>query len=231
MEIYCDESRPEAFARAQNRNMDINQDKYMLIGGVWLPDEDRERFKKLIKKLKKKHDVNGEIKWKNVSPSKLEFYLELIDLFFDNYSIRFRCIVVDSRKVNFEKYHNNDNELGFYKFYYQLLLHWLEPGSNYKIFLDYKRNKDMDRLPALKRSLIRNSSAYIENVQAIDSNNSLLIQVADVLIGAVGYQFHGYCTSESKLSVISRVESYIGHPIQGTYQSERKFNIFEINLL
>ena len=42
-------------------------------------------------------------------------------MFFE-YDLTFRCIVVDKRKVNDEVFNDGDKELGFYKFYYHLIL-------------------------------------------------------------------------------------------------------------
>lgn len=224
IEVYCDESRPEALYGENSA------DKYMVIGGVWLPKEQRTTIKNKIKELQKEHNVYGEIKWKNVSPSKLNFYIDLVNLFFSIDSLRFRCIVVNSEKVDLDYYHNSDGELGFYKFYYQLLFHWCEPLEKYWIFLDYKRNKETDRLHTLSNVLNNASFSYIKSVQAIESKESILIQLADVLIGAVGYKYNYYNTSDAKLKILETIERNIGHPIQSTYKSARKFNVFEIEL-
>lgn len=225
MEIYCDESRPEVIFGENST------DRYMVIGGIWIPHNSRQNIKEEIKQLKEKHRLYGEIKWRNVAPSKIDFYLELVDLFFNNPDLRFRCIVVDSFSVDLETYHDSDSELGFYKFYYQLLKHWIETGENYWIFLDHKKNKLPDRLHTLKRFLNRSTLGNVNEIQAIESKESLLIQLADVLMGAVGYKFHNKNTSEAKLRIVSKIEEHIGRPIQnGTYRNTHKFNIFWINL-
>jgi hypothetical protein len=222
--VYCDESRPEALY-SENPI-----DKFMVLGGVWLPREDRNNIKEAIKALQNKHDVYGEIKWKNVSPSKLSFYMDLVDLFFEYPKLRFRSIVVNATEVESEIYHDSDNELGFYKFYYQLLVHWCEPMQYYWIYLDFKKNKQSDRLQTLEKVLNNATFSYIKDVQAIESKESLLIQLADILIGAVGYKYNGYYTSDAKLKLIEKIEDHLGHPIQKTYKSARKYNIFEIEL-
>ncbi|QPA31639.1 DUF3800 domain-containing protein [Thermaerobacillus caldiproteolyticus] len=224
IEVYCDESRPEALYGMKKI------DNYMVIGGIWIPKVERDEIKQKIRYLKQKHQLFGEIKWKNVAPSKLEFFLELVDLFFESQSLRFRCIVVDGNKVDINQYHNSDNELGFYKFYYQLLVHWLEPMNHYRIFLDFKKNKQSDRLHTLEKVLNNASFSFIEDVQAIESKHSLLIQLTDVLIGAVGYKYHNYQTSDAKLKLVETIEKRLGHPIQSTFKSAKKFNVFEIDL-
>ena len=90
-----------------------------------IPDALRNEIKSRVGALRERHQAWGEIKWSKVSPNRRDFYVELIDLFFaygDN--LRFRCIAVDRTQLNLAL-HDNDGELGFYKFYYQLLHHWI----------------------------------------------------------------------------------------------------------
>lgn len=225
-DIYCDESRPEVIF-GNKRNLS-NLNKYMLIGGIWINKNNREHLKREIKKLQAKHNAYGEIKWKNVSPSKFDFYKDLINFFFTN-NISFRCVIIDGYQFDSVKYHNADDELGFYKFYYQLIFHWLIPFENYCVFLDHKKNKLPDRLQTLE-NVLRVSTLSRVNVQAIPSKESLLIQLTDLLMGAVGYKLHKINTSESKLNLICAIEEKLGHSIKGTNRSEHKFNIFHMKL-
>jgi hypothetical protein len=122
-----------------------------MIGSLWLPADLRGEIKQKILELRQHHQAWGEIKWSKVSPNRQGFYLDLIDLFFsygDN--LRFRCIAVDHQQVNLAL-HENDGELGFYKFYYQLLHHWILDFNEYRIFCDAKSNRDPKRLSTLQR--------------------------------------------------------------------------------
>lgn len=61
----------------------------------------RHDLTRRIYELRKQYDVWGEIKWSKVSRSKLEFYKRLIDLFLETKNMPyFRCICIDSRKVD-----------------------------------------------------------------------------------------------------------------------------------
>ncbi|CZR01197.1 Protein of unknown function [Trichococcus flocculiformis] len=224
IEVYCDESRAETIYG------DESTDRYMVIGGLWIPHEKRKKVKNKINYLKKKYDINHEVKWKTVSASKLPFYVELVDFFLESKYIRFRCIVVDSHKVNMKLYHNSDAELGFYKFYYLLLQKWCEGNETYRIYLDYKQNKLGDRLSVLNKILNNASLSYVEDVIALNSEESVFIQLADILIGAVGYKFNGYDSENAKKVIINQIEDFLEDPIQPTPSSERKFNVFKIIL-
>lgn len=221
-EIYCDESCVEAL-------YDKSAHKYMAIGGVWLPVECRMQMKLIVAALKKKYGRYGEMKWNKVSPATEAMYLELIDLFFQTYQIRFRAICVEAEKVDHTIFNNGNGELGFYKFYFQLVQHWLIPGNSYRLFVDHKINGNPHRVAELGRILQYASTANISMAQALPSEQSILIQLADVLTGAVAASFNGTAAG-SKLAVCQRIESYIGHEVMSTGAMEQKFNVFNINL-
>jgi hypothetical protein len=66
----------------------------------------------------------------------------------------------------------------------------------------------------------------VASVQALPSEQLDLLQLADVLIGAVGYRFHGDGKSSAKWSVVTEIEERLGHKIVRTRKTEEKFNVF-----
>ena len=229
--LYCDESRQDLLASADSIT-DTN--RYCCIGGVMIEASAREEIKVAIKKLQKKHNVFGELKWGTVSPSKIEFYMELVDYFFAEERITFRTVVIDSTKINNEVYNADDQELGYYKFYYQLLYHWVNQQYNYRIYTDQKTNGDRMRLREL-RNILNNSYNHvtpIESIQAIDSSESVILQLENILMGAVGYKYNFGINGKSKAKgqVVERIEKHLKHEIRSTTKGETKFNVFEILL-
>ena len=230
-DVYCDESRQDLIVK---KSSIATHNRFVCIGGIMIPTERREELKDSIKRLKEMHNLFGELKWGNVSPNKINFYLDLIDLFFStNSSIDFRTVVIDANVVNNKVFNDSDHELGYYKFYYQLLYHWIELQHQYYVFTDYKTNKDQTRLKKLKDILNAASlSNSVEIVQSINSKESLLLQLQNILLGAVGYKFNYGIDgkSEAKKAVIDRIEKHLGHPIRPTSKGYRKFNVFMIEL-
>lgn len=223
-EIYCDESCLEAL---KNKN----EHYFMGIGGIWIPSEMRIEFKASLTEIKNRYKVKGEIKWNKVSPKFLDMYKEIIDFFFDANYIRFRIILVESNKVDLVKFHNSDAELSFYKFYYQMIKTWIYDFNLYDVFLDLKKNRNKGRLKELEKFLDNtNFFSDVRMVQGLPSNQSLGIQLADLLTGIVTAKFNNKTNSESKLKLIEYVESRIGNIIQPTPKTEEKLNIFKINL-
>ncbi len=234
IEVYCDESYPDLFSSKSPRA------RYIVIGSLWLAQENRKRFKQEIHVLKDRYKVGREFKWTKLSPSKLDFYKELLVWFYEKQEdLRFRCIAIDHEKVDLFRFHKNDQELGFYKFYYQMLHHWIHSFNSYFIYCDYKRNRLASRLTTLKDCLENaNLSASIRNLQFVRSEESVLIQLSDVLTGIASTKLnknfytslgkHG--SSRSKEEVILFLEELLGREIAPTSLHDKKFNVFRINL-
>jgi len=221
IEVYCDESRQEYFARAGEP-----LDGFTLIGSLWIEAERRRTYNEQINRLREKHSYRHEFKWNKVAPANLHFYLDLIKLFFAE-EMRFRCIVLPVRDLNAVVFHGADCELMFYKFYYQVLHHWILDDNEYRVFVDSKTNRVHNRLRVLKQCLQQaNRLAIIQDVQALPSHQVNLIQLVDVLIGAIGYKFHRERNSTSKVEVLSEIERRLGHAVAATSRGEQKFNIF-----
>lgn len=225
-EVFCDESHPELFVSPR---ADVAK---AVIGSLWLPAEFRASFKGHINALREKHRVWGEFKWNKVSPSRVAFYIDLVDYFFNTPELQFRAIVIDSTKIDLERYHSADAELGFYKFYYQLLHHWIVAPNEYTIFCDDKVNRDPRRVLELGKVLANaNRGATVASLRSVSSSQSAGVQVCDVLMGATQWRANDTPgTSTAKIAVVARIEEHLGRAIAPTMPSERKFNVFNIRL-
>ena len=53
-DVYCDESSPEAIATENADN------KFLMLGSLWLPSDERTRFKDAVHQLRHKYKVGGE---------------------------------------------------------------------------------------------------------------------------------------------------------------------------
>jgi hypothetical protein len=227
IEIYCDESRQELFWSRKRKGA-----RYIVIGGIWLKRNDRPKIKERVIALRKRYKTYGEIKWRNVAPSRLDFYKALVELFLER-DLRFRCIVIDKDQLDLVRFHSSDEELGFYKFYYQLLHHWIEDFSRYSVFVDLRTSGSPSRVKELYNVLCNaNLAAEIVQIQALPSEESFFIQLADFLVGAVGYSAHGRDESEAKHAIITMLENRLGRRelCEHTWRTEDKFNVFRIQL-
>ena len=216
-EIYCDESCQEVLT-------DRESHKYMGIGGIWIPAYKREEIKNAIFSIREKYKIFGEIKWNKVTSTYLEFYKSIVKYFIDA-PIRFRVIIITSAQIDNVKFNQSDAELGFYKFYYQLIHHWILDNNEYKIFLDLKTSRDRTRLKVLNQVLnCSNLTSNISQVQSLPSGESIGIQLADLLTGLTLAKFNGEITSDAKKELIRFSEVCLERRIGLT------FNVFRIKL-
>jgi hypothetical protein len=223
--VYCDESRHDP----------SGENSYMAIGGLWVPREQKLQITREFRQLCRTVDLNSEIKWQKVSQKRLEAYKQLIDFFVDNSSLRFRVIVVEKDKLDHQSFHSGDSELGFYKFYYEMLIKWLVKDNQYLILLDFKQNKGSDRYGDLLKVLNATSTnqAKILDLTVVDSAITPLAQLCDLLTGAVSADWSGISTDSPKDDLSRYLAQKLGLESlrQETKNSQIcKFNIFRIDL-
>jgi hypothetical protein len=221
--IYCDES-----CHLENDKMDT-----MVLGAIWCKSAKAKIVNKEIRDIKIKFglDKNFEIKWKKVSPAKSEFYLNLIDYFFKNNELHFRGLVVKNKFELKHREYNQDHDTWYYKMYFSLLKIILSPRDQYKIFLDIKDTKSAGKILKLRDVLCDNfydfSRDIIKEIQFVRSNEINLIQLTDLLIGALSYNQRNIHTSDAKLKIIAEIKKRSNYNLeQSTLFMEKKFNIF-----
>jgi len=222
--VYCDESRHDG----------AEQNRFMAIGGLWLPRSQKPELTSRFRALRERIGLKGELKWSKVSERKLEAYKTLVDFFFDEPNLRFRVIVVDQSKVDAHRFHGGDRELGFYKFYYEMLEKWIEPANRYLVLLDFKKNKGAGRYTTLRRVLENRTkgSAWIDDLTVIDSYESPLAQLSDLLTGAVAASWCSFKSATPKSRLADHLGSRRGNSLRSVNGSPglTKFNIFRIQL-
>jgi hypothetical protein len=228
-EVYCDESRPELLSSSRP-----GQARYTLIGGLWMPADLRPDFKGNWQTVKAKHHRFEELKWTKISRSSVGCYEAAVDIFLQSENLRFRCIAIDSTRLDVDRYHEGDPELGFFKFYYWLLDAWTYGPDAFFIFCDIKTTRLGGRLSTLQRCLNRSVHlrAPVANIQAIPSSQSAGLQLTDILLGVAGARLNSVLDPGSaKESVATHLERGLGiSQICDTPKSEAKFNVFKIRL-
>jgi len=217
--IYCDESRHT------NTN-----DAFMVIGGVWCPRDQRQEITQKINLIRKKHNIWREFGWKTLSPNRKDFYWEILELFQSEQGLSLRALIANRNTLDHQQYNSGDVELGFYKLYYQMLVHRLQKDCEYYIYLDWQQNKEQGRFTSLRDILRRKltGKAKIVCLEPVNSKKVQLVQLADLLIGAVGYAWNERAGSEIKLrfSKILAEKSNLPRLNLSTAASAEKINIF-----
>lgn len=215
--FYCDES-----CHLQN-----DHQPFMLIAYVSSAYNQVKIHHENIRNIKKKHGFHNEIKWSSVSKSKYPFYADLVDYFFSN-DLHFRAVVVDKAAINLQAGTTFDDF--YYKMYWQLIYHKINMESNYNIYLDIKDTLSAGKVRKLK-DILQIDFSSIKTLQNIRSDESLLIQLTDLLMGAISYHLRGLNTVIAKTKLIEKIQHHTKQPLtQSTYKSYHKFNLFFIDL-
>lgn len=230
VEVYGDES--------------YKRGPYDLLGGLWVPAVHADALRTAIVAARQARGCTGEVKWKKCSGSAPHpLYLDILDIV--GRAMRFgraefKCIVIDRRLVDNHAWNDGDAELGYFKAWWTLLASKLESGNVYRVRLDALNLQRTNRLTTLRDVLNATAArdrgfAYpcCESVEARDSKTDDLIQVVDLLTGAVGFHYSGAHrlpgASAGKIAFVERLCSTIRRR-DLCFESkpwERQFNVWK----
>jgi hypothetical protein len=207
--------------------------KVMVLGAVWCPIDKVKEISARIRDIKKDHGLKPEfeIKWTKVSPAKMIFYREVMDYFFDNDNLHFRALIVpDKSKLRHEVFSQSHDDW-YYKMYFDMLKVILSPKAIYRIYLDIKDTRSADKIAKLHDVLCNNlydfSRKIIERVQAVRSHEVEILQLADLLIGAVSYTNRGLSGNHGKDTLVARMKERSQYCLtRTTLLREDKVNLF-----
>jgi hypothetical protein len=216
--FYCDEST----------HLHNDGFPYMIIAYVSSPWNEIKLHSQNIFRLREEHHFKGEIKWSKLSESNFRFYADLIDYFFAT-DLNFRAVIVKKSQIQNEKLGFTYNDL-YYRMYYQLLHHKIDMEHTYNIYLDikdtcsYRKNKKLTEILNIQYGNIR-------NLQFIHSHESVLLQLTDVLMGALNYNLREENKVTAKLKIIEKIKKHSNKSLDcSTPRSSEKFNLFFIEL-
>lgn len=214
-------------------HLEADKFKIMCNGYCKINKHNYELLKSRIKSIKHKHNAFTEIKWNRLSYSRMLFYKELIDFFFES-EVSFRAFLLEHKeRLNHKSFNDTHNNF-YYKMVYYLLNTPLNPNSNdYRVYLDIKDTRGKEKLNKINtvfQNKYYGKSPFIY-FQHIHSHENEFIQLSDLFIGAIGYKARGEHlnpkASQVKVELINYIESKTGFPIdKGTDRHEPKFNIF-----
>lgn len=215
--IYCDESC----------HIENDHKKYMFLGSVSSAYNQVKLHTEKINDLKKKHNFYAEIKWSKVSKSKLRFYLDLVDYFFAT-DLQFRTVGVEKSKINNDAF-DQDYDDFYYKMYYYLLNHNLNSLYKYNVYLDIKDTLSAYKVNKLK-DVLNTKFGVFRNVQNIRSHESIILQIADFLMGAISYLHNDeHQQNKAKVQIIKKIQQHCNEDLSKTNYS-KKMNLFFIEL-
>jgi hypothetical protein len=204
--VYCDES-----CHLEHDGIPV-----MAWGAVTCPESAVRPIAEEIRALKAAHGLKPdfEAKWTKVSPAKAAFYLALIDLFLNDERLRFRGLVVpDKARLDHARFDQSHDDW-YYKMYFTMLRPIFTAPHRYRIYLDVKDTRGGPKIrklhDVLTNSLLDFDRRTIERVQQIRSHESELLQITDLLIGALTYANRGLASSPAKTAILAQLRASLG---------------------
>lgn len=220
--IYCDES-----CHLQN-----DREKSMVLGAVWCPATHRAYLSRKIKEVTRRFGIppSTEIKWTKVSPGQIDFYLALVDLFFDEPLMRFRAVVVPDKSILDHGRHKQTHDEFYYKMWYFLLTQLIDDSHQFRVFLDIKDTRGARKVNKLHEVLCNTHYDFdrsrITDIELVRSHDVVLLQIADLLSGALSYAHRGKNGSAAKRSIVERIRLRSSHNLlRSTVPKAEKFNV------
>lgn len=224
--VYCDESC----------HLERDRFRAMSLGAVWCPKQKVREVNHRLVEIKQRHGIkkDAEVKWTKISPCNEPLYMDIIDYFFDDDDLHFRGLIVPDKGVLRHEDFGQTHDEWYYKMYFTMLKTIFERTAHYYVYIDVKDTRSGRN--AAKLADVCANDAYdfnhdiVRRVQPIRSEEVQIMQLVDVLTGAIAYR-HNHKTAEdgfsmTKVNVINRIVVRSGVSlVKSTLLTERKMNI------
>jgi hypothetical protein len=221
--LYCDES-----CHLENDHQPV-----MVLGALTCPIDHARAVALAVRALKREHGLADgfEIKWTKVSPAKTAFYRAVIGLFFADEKLAFRGLVVPNKEALRHAEFAQTHDDWYYKMYYLLLRPVLRQPGVFRAFLDIKDTKGGLKVRRLHEYLCAHlhdpEAKKLQPIQLVHSDEIACLQLADLLIGALGYVHRELTANAGKIALIEDIRAQSGLTLKySTAPGRRKFDVF-----
>ncbi len=211
LHLFCDESTHLPYDRAA----------FLLLGLVACPAEGvrtaHEELSAIWEQFKLPKHL--EVKWTKVSPGRVDFYKAVLEWFFDSDNITFRALELPDKQRLYAALPAETRDALYYRLYYQLLRMAIEQENRYRVFIDLKDTRGREKISHLTGVLRADANdpygKSVESLQHVHSHEIRLMQICDLLLGALGFARRPVAANESsaKRTLVRFIEERIGHSL------------------
>ena len=225
--VYCDET-----CHLENDGINV-----MVLGAVWCPQRKLKEINQRIKEIKARNNVSPtmELKWTKISPGKLDLYKDIVNYYFDDDDLHFRALIIpDKSKLDHQRF-NQTHDDWYYKMYFDMLKVIFHPMDRFEVYIDIKDSNSYHKAQKLREvcsnSMYDFSQSIIRRLQPIRSEEVQIMQLTDILIGAIAYENRsfpdGFQKSLAKQEIIRLIKKRSGYTMKKTtLLREDKLNLF-----
>jgi hypothetical protein len=219
--VYCDESNTDG------------KKPHPVYGAILVSLDDIRTVHREIKNWRDRDGMHSELKWEKVHGGlRLKQYKSLVDLLFSlarqRQLLQFKAIILDRRAPEYRTYSKGNDEIGFYKSYYHWLLRYfakfpLRHQCQLRVIIDDRNLPKNAKDPFTKLKFALNNGIrkelgatrdVVTKVEPLGSEQSDLLQAADVLMGAIGYHNQDFHlkpdASKYKVELARYIQSRLG---------------------
>jgi len=163
------------------------------------PSELHEKFDQ----LRKKHKYHNEIKFEKMSKKRYKIYCAFLRVFEDSEDVYFKAVVVDKRKVGVEHF-SHKRWVRFNVLADDLVNSVVEKNELVKIIADEKTSPAEDNFSEYLLTHVIGA----REVVLVNSKDYDLVQMCDLILGAVRANFEKVVKNELKLKIIDEVLNF-----------------------
>lgn len=224
--VYCDESC----------HLENDGKKSMSLGAIWCPKNKTSEINARLREIKTRHNISpeSEVKWTKASPGNMQLYLDFIDYFFDDDDLHFRDLVVrDKTKLDHKK-HEQTHDQWYYKMYFTMLKTIFSRDDEFFVYLDIKDTHSAENIRKLEEVCANNRYDFehriIKRIQPIRSEEVQIMQLVDILVGALTFRHNNEPLSpnanSTKVAIVNRIIDRSGYSLmKNTLLKEEKLNL------
>jgi hypothetical protein len=142
----------------------------------------------------------------------------------------FRAWVIPDKSILSHDIFDQTHDDWYYKMYFYLLRNLITTDRKFYIYLDIKDTRSRMKLRKLQDVLSNANYDFsrdiIKRIQHVHSHDIGLMQLVDLLIGAISYNARGLSDSPAKSEIVQLIKQRSGRDLnRNTLPTEHKFNL------
>ena len=154
------------------------------------------------------HGSTNELHWTNLKGHTVDMYRDVVSEFMQmrvERLVRYRCLTIEKSKLDHRKFSDGDRDLTLTKFIFTHVYEFARqfaPSSRFCVFIDERETKHtadrmLHTLNNKWKSEFEAEEVPFKTVKFVSSQASRLIQITDVITGAIAYQTNGWHEKQS----------------------------------
>lgn len=181
--VYCDESSQ-------------TKARYMVLGALFLSETAQGTIGQIFDRIRQERLAGMPMKWESISNWFMCEYQEVAMLIANHGQLgrfEYHAMIINTSMLDHDTYNEGDAELGYYKFFFQLLKHRMRhKDAVYYVTMDRRTNRKKHRLADLRSHLnnhLWTNYGYdpVRTIVSRKCSDVNFLQITDILTGAVAF--------------------------------------------